>query len=74
MALKHFKKNNAGRRFMIGIDYSASLTPDIKAPSKLLKKKSGQVGRNNSGRITTRHRRSGNKKHYRVVDFKRKLR
>ena len=32
-------------------------------------KKTG--GRNNQGRITTRHRGGGNKRHYRVIDFKR---
>jgi large subunit ribosomal protein L2 len=37
----------------------------------LLEKKSGTGGRNNKGRITTRHRGGGHKQRYRVVDFKR---
>lgn len=37
----------------------------------LLEKKSATGGRNNHGRITTRHRGGGHKQHYRVVDFKR---
>jgi large subunit ribosomal protein L2 len=42
-----------------------------KKPQKsLLKIKSGHTGRNNSGRITTRHRGGGSKRFYRVVDFK----
>ncbi|MCK4587505.1 MAG: 50S ribosomal protein L2 [Gammaproteobacteria bacterium] len=37
----------------------------------LLEKKSRTGGRNNQGRITTRHRGGGHKQHYRVIDFKR---
>jgi len=37
----------------------------------LLEKKIQRSGRNNNGRITTRHRGGGHKKHYRVIDFKR---
>jgi len=37
----------------------------------LVEKKSRTGGRNNMGRITTRHRGGGHKKHYRVIDFKR---
>ena len=37
----------------------------------LLEKKIQKSGRNNQGRITTRHRGGGHKKHYRVIDFKR---
>ena len=37
----------------------------------LLEKKIQRSGRNNKGRITTRHRGGGHKKHYRVIDFKR---
>ena len=37
----------------------------------LVEKKSKSGGRNNGGRITTRHRGGGNKQRYRVVDFKR---
>jgi large subunit ribosomal protein L2 len=37
----------------------------------LLVKKSNTAGRNNSGRITVRHRGGGHKRHYRIIDFKR---
>jgi large subunit ribosomal protein L2 len=37
----------------------------------LIEKKSKTAGRNNNGRITTRHRGGGHKQHYRKVDFKR---
>ena len=37
----------------------------------LLEKKSKSGGRNNNGRITTRHRGGGHKQHYRIIDFKR---
>ncbi|MCP3703586.1 MAG: 50S ribosomal protein L2, partial [Alteromonas sp.] len=48
--------------------------PDLHkgAPHKaLLEKKSKSGGRNNNGRITTRHIGGGHKQHYRVIDFKR---
>jgi large subunit ribosomal protein L2 len=37
----------------------------------LLEKQTRKGGRNNAGRITTRHQGGGHKQHYRVVDFKR---
>jgi large subunit ribosomal protein L2 len=50
------------------------VTPDLHkgAPhAPLLEKKSKSGGRNNDGRITTRHVGGGHKQHYRVIDFKR---
>jgi large subunit ribosomal protein L2 len=38
----------------------------------LLEPKSNTGGRNNNGRITTRHRGGGSRQHYRLVDFKRR--
>ena len=38
----------------------------------LTKKYNGKAGRNNSGRITSRHRGGGHKKKYRIIDFKRR--
>ena len=43
----------------------------VRRISGLLEKKSKSGGRNNTGRITTRHRGGGHKQHYRVIDFKR---
>lgn len=63
------KPTSPGRRFVVRV-----VNPDLHkgAPHKsLLDKKSKSGGRNNAGRITTRHRGGGHKQHYRVVDFKR---
>ena len=69
MGIKHFKPTSPGRRFM-----SVLTTDDLtrKKPEKRLTKglrKRG--GRNNAGRITSRHRGGGHKRIYRMIDFKR---
>ncbi|MDR3347791.1 MAG: 50S ribosomal protein L2 [Helicobacteraceae bacterium] len=69
MALKTYKPYTPSRRYMSGVD-----NRDITAkPSvgKLLVKLSVTAGRNNNGRITSRHKEGGAKKLYRVIDFKR---
>jgi large subunit ribosomal protein L2 len=69
MAIVKLKPTSPGRRFVVKV-----VTPDLHkgAPhAPLLDKKSKQGGRNNTGRITTRHQGGGHKQHYRVVDFKR---
>lgn len=69
MAVVKTKPTSAGRRFVVKV-----VTPDMHkgAPyAPLVEKKSKSGGRNNTGRITTRHRGGGHKQHYRVVDFKR---
>ncbi|MCY7296297.1 50S ribosomal protein L2 [Alteromonas sp. a30] len=69
MALVKTKPTSAGRRHVVKV-----VNPDLHkgAPyAPLLEKKSKSGGRNNSGRITTRHIGGGHKQHYRVVDFKR---
>ncbi len=63
------KPTSAGRRFVIQVK-----NPELhkgKPNSRLTRKKSKTGGRNNNGRITTRHRGGGHKQHYRVIDFKR---
>lgn len=69
MAVKSYKPTTPSRRGMTVMDYSG-LTK--KKPEKSLvcslKKNSG---RNNTGKITVRHRGGGNKRKYRVIDFKR---
>ena len=70
MALQKTKPTSAGRRFVVRVK-----TPDLhkgKPVDSLLDKKSKSGGRNNAGRITTRHRGGGHKQRYRVVDFKRR--
>ena len=69
MAVVKRKPTSAGRRFVVSV-----VTPDLHkgAPyAPLLEKKSKSGGRNNNGRITTRHVGGGHKQHYRMVDFKR---
>ncbi len=63
------KPTSPGRRFQVRV-----VQPDLYKgePYKgLVEKKSKSGGRNNAGRITTRHRGGGHKQRYRVVDFKR---
>ncbi|WP_185232162.1 50S ribosomal protein L2 [Teredinibacter franksiae] len=63
------KPTSAGRRFVVSV-----VNPDLHkgAPyAPLLEKKSKSGGRNNNGRITTRHIGGGHKQHYRKIDFKR---
>ena len=69
MAIKKFKPTTPGRRGMTVTDYSG-LSKDGPEKSLLepLKKNSG---RNNTGRITVRHKGGGNRQKYRVFDFKR---
>ncbi|MGB9597406.1 MAG: 50S ribosomal protein L2, partial [Candidatus Poribacteria bacterium] len=58
-----------GRRFMTTADFS-ELTKTEPEESLLIAKKSSG-GRNNLGRLTSRHRGGGHKKQYRIIDFKR---
>ena len=69
MAVVKTKPTSPGRRFVVKV-----VNKDLHkgGPHKaLLEKKSKSGGRNNAGRITTRHRGGGHKQHYRVIDFKR---
>ncbi|MBO4217958.1 MAG: 50S ribosomal protein L2 [Erysipelotrichaceae bacterium] len=70
MAIKKYKPTTPGRRGMTTIDYAAVLT--AKKPERsLLAPKKSNGGRNNLGRITTRHQGGGHKQAYRIIDFKR---
>src|SRR5882724_3415409 len=69
MAIKKFKPTSPGRRFMaISAFEEVTKTTPEKSLLEPLKKKGG---RNNNGRITTRHQGGGHKRQYRIVDFKR---
>jgi large subunit ribosomal protein L2 len=69
MAVRRYKPTSAGRRFMSVSDF-AEITKS--EPEKtLLAPLSKKGGRNNNGRITTRHQGGGHKRRYRVIDFKR---
>ncbi|MDH3948335.1 MAG: 50S ribosomal protein L2 [Gammaproteobacteria bacterium] len=69
MAVVKSKPTSAGRRFVVKVVDSE--LHKGKPFAALLEKKSKTGGRNNAGRITTRHRGGGHKQHYRVIDFKR---
>jgi large subunit ribosomal protein L2 len=69
MALKKYKAMTNGLRHMTSLDYS-ELTTD-KPEKSLLRKLNKKSGRNNQGKITVRHQGGGNKRKYRVIDFKR---
>ena len=69
MALKKYKAMTNGLRHMTSLDYS-ELTTDVPEKS-LLRKMNKKSGRNNQGKITVRHQGGGNKRKYRVIDFKR---
>ena len=63
------KPTSPGRRFVVKVT-----NPDLhkgRPYAPLLEKKSKSGGRNNKGRITTRHIGGGHKQHYRVIDFRR---
>ncbi|MFT4571358.1 MAG: large subunit ribosomal protein L2 [Candidatus Binatia bacterium] len=69
MGIKIFKPTSPGRRFMTGLDFQ-EVTRDT--PEKSLLRPIGKSGgRNNNGRITSRHRGGGHKRRYRLVDFRR---
>jgi len=69
MAIVKTKPTSAGRRFLVKV-----VSPELHKDGPyepLLEKKSRNGGRNNAGRITTRHQGGGHKRHYRIIDFKR---
>jgi large subunit ribosomal protein L2 len=68
MAIIKLKPNTPGQRGMTTQDFS-SITTKRPLKSLLVAKKRGS-GRNNQGRITTRHKGGGAKKFYRLVNFK----
>jgi large subunit ribosomal protein L2 len=66
--MKHYKPTSNGRRNMTGIEYRKLLS--TQTPEKSLTKGGKRdVGRNNAGRITTRHHGGGHKRRFRDVDF-----
>ncbi len=69
MPLQKLRPTSPGRRFTVKVN-----SPQLHkgAPHEpLLEKKTSSGGRNNHGRITTRHRGGGHKRRYRIVDFRR---
>jgi large subunit ribosomal protein L2 len=69
MAVKVYKPTSAGRRGMTG--YSFEELTNVKPDKSLMTELRKRGGRNNTGRITVRHRGGGHKRRYRIIDFKR---
>ena len=69
MAIKHYKPTTPGRRGMTSMDYSG--LSKVAPEKSLLEPLKKNAGRNSYGRITVRHRGGGNRRKYRVIDFKR---
>ena len=69
MAIKTYRPLTPSRRFYTNVD-SSDITAKASVRS-LLKKLPAHAGRNNNGRITSRHKQAGAKKLYRIIDFKR---
>lgn len=67
MAVIPAKPTSAGRRFVVKVKTEGLHKGGAYGP--LLAKKTRTGGRNNKGRITTRHRGGGHKKRYRLVDY-----
>jgi ribosomal protein L2, bacterial/organellar len=69
MPVRRFKPTSPGRRHMSVSDFAevTKSKPEKALTEKLTKK----GGRNNTGRITTRHQGGGHKRRYRIIDFKR---
>ena len=67
--MKSYRPTTPSRRHMTVIDYRKVLTPKKKAEKKLTYGFTRSVGRNNQGRITTRHKGAGNKRLYREISF-----
>ena len=69
MAIKVYKPVNNSRRGMTVTDYSG--LSKVAPEKSLLEPVKKTAGRNSYGRITVRHIGGGNRKKYRVIDFKR---
>jgi len=69
MAIKKYKPTTPGRRGMTTLSFEELTTN--KPEKSLLEPLSKNSGRNNTGRITTRHQGGGHKRQYRIIDFKR---
>ena len=69
MGLKTFKPRSPGLRHRVASNFEE--ITEVKPLRRLTEAKKSKAGRNNQGRITTRHRGGGAKRRYRFVDFRR---
>jgi large subunit ribosomal protein L2 len=70
MAIKSFRPKTHSLRFKTVLDYKQELT-GVEPYKPLMESKTRIDGRNNYGQLVVRHRGGGNKKYYRIIDFKR---
>lgn len=71
MPIKQTIPRSSGRRVILTIDYNKCLTSNYKPHKPLLTPLKKHGGRNNTGKITVRHRGGENKRKYRIIDLKR---
>lgn len=69
MGIKQYKPTSPGRRGMSVVDYR--VLDRVEPLKALTNKKKKTNGRNSDGHITVRHKGGGNRRHYRLIDFKR---
>ena len=69
MGIKKYKPTSPGRRFMTTETFDDITRSEPERSLLAPLSKSG--GRNNNGRVTTRHQGGGHKRRYRIIDFKR---
>ena len=69
MAIKNYKPTTPARRNMSVTDFT--VLSKVEPEKSLLAPLSKKAGRNSYGRITVRHRGGGNRRKYRLIDFKR---
>jgi large subunit ribosomal protein L2 len=69
MGLKTFKPRSEGLRHRVAPTFDE--ITEVKPLRRLTEARTSKAGRNNQGRITTRHRGGGVKRRYRIVDFRR---
>ena len=72
MPIKQYKPTSPGRRGMTS--YTFEEITKTKPEKSLIEPLKKHAGRNNQGKVTTRHRGGGVKRMYRIIDFKRDLR
>jgi large subunit ribosomal protein L2 len=69
MAIKNYKPTTPGRRGMSVVDYSG--LSKVAPEKSLLKPLKKHAGRSAGGEITVRHKGGGNRRKYRIIDFRR---
>ena len=69
MAIKRYKPTSSARRFMTVSSYEE--ITEVKPERSLVEDMRKTGGRNNTGKITVRHIGGGNRRKYRIIDFKR---